>query len=103
MNELKPCPFCNREAEITQCQYNDYYVTCKNCGCQLGQDGVAYNDFGTKEEAIKAWNTRTDVSIGMSREEAKKKEWAFTGAENTDKMASMIIDKLYDSIEGGKK
>lgn len=47
MSELKRCPCCGGEA--TLCNY--YFVQCKKCG-------ISTLTFITKEEAIKAWNTR---------------------------------------------
>lgn len=55
MTELKPCPFCGREAGITELTYpmKHYTVICSNekCYAQMG-------DFLSKEEAIRMWNTR---------------------------------------------
>lgn len=61
--ELKPCPFCAcadiaiHKANIDEMGYGEYisgkenfYCKCSKCGCHYG--------WGTKEEAIKAWNTR---------------------------------------------
>lgn len=52
MIELKPCPFCGGEAEITK-WYEGYFVECReqHCGGTIG----AYK---TEAEAIEAWNTR---------------------------------------------
>ena len=50
--ELKPCPFCG-EADIrTDFDRREWthYAVCYGCFCRLEKD--------TKEEAIKAWNTR---------------------------------------------
>lgn len=65
MNELKPCPFCGKSDSLIVLDYtkicfdytpNRYWVTCNRCGVTRsgGDDG----DYFTKEEAIKAWNTR---------------------------------------------
>jgi len=74
MSELKKCPFCGNEAEIEENVriYNsqkaneyDYGVSCLTEGCcSLGVDKAEdfykdrWYDFGTKEEAIEAWNQR---------------------------------------------
>lgn len=63
MSELKPCPFCGGEAEYkaTFCNCRGvlldpgmyHFVACKNrCVTRLFVRGTS------KEEAIKAWNTR---------------------------------------------
>ncbi len=61
--ELKECPFCGKSdieirlANIDEMAYGEFdsgkkihYCQCKECSCHYG--------WGTKEEAIKAWNTR---------------------------------------------
>ena len=50
--ELKPCPFCGGEAWIYE--GNIYWVKCEDCGVEQVWSG-------TKEKAIKKWNTRTDA------------------------------------------
>ena len=56
--ELKPCPFCGGEAMVIDT--GDYFpvityrVICK-ASCIM-QGGL----YKTKQEAIEAWNTRTD-------------------------------------------
>ena len=58
MAELKPCPFCGGEAElwwngIRQC----HEVRCKQCSARGGYcDGM--------EDAIEAWNKRTERPNG---------------------------------------
>ena len=49
IGELKPCPFCGGEAELSA---PSGYVECVECGIQ-GPWGH------NAEEAIAAWNTRT--------------------------------------------
>ena len=51
---LKPCPFCGGEAKITLLIGN-YGVGCTKC------PGAVFNcRRQTKEEAIEAWNRRTN-------------------------------------------
>ncbi len=60
--ELKPCPFCGSEP----CAPVDIYlmmpglsemweIKCTNIGCRCLRIGA------TREEVIKAWNTRVDI------------------------------------------
>ena len=49
--ELKRCPFCGGEAETYPYYFNEWYIGCRECSCDLGV-------FDTKEEAIEAWNKR---------------------------------------------
>ena len=50
--ELKPCPFCGGDAEITK-WHEGYFVECKKQRC-----GGTIGAYKTEEEAIEAWNTR---------------------------------------------
>ena len=49
--KLKPCPFCGGKAETYPYYFNEWYIGCGECSCDLGV-------FDTKEEAIEAWNKR---------------------------------------------
>ena len=51
-NELKSCPFCGSEAEITK-WHEGYFVECRGHRC-----GGTIGAYKTEEEAIEAWNTR---------------------------------------------
>ena len=61
MAELKPCPFCGGEAEITefdpfngyQGSMNMYSVHCKKCGAEIVRNQ-------NKDYAVDAWNRRAD-------------------------------------------
>lgn len=55
MTKLKRCPFCGGEAKLYEPieGFHMWVVACNKCACGTNYD----ND--TKEEAIKAWNTRT--------------------------------------------
>jgi Lar family restriction alleviation protein len=79
--KLKPCPFCGEEAHLKECihyhsgpnggytESGGFYIECEKCSYQFGhnQDYNYYGDattiFATKEQAIKAWNTRKAQAI----------------------------------------
>ena len=55
MDLLKPCPFCEEQAEIYELNNNDikeYGVRCSQCGASLPQT-YEYRDF-----TILKWNQR---------------------------------------------
>ena len=56
MNELKPCPFCGREAVVKRSSDFRYYVMCGKCE-------VKTHKYIVKSDAIKAWNRRADVNF----------------------------------------
>lgn len=54
MEELKPCPFCGTEVEISEGMYGfhtHFQPRCTKCGCSL-------DIYSTFEEAIESWNKR---------------------------------------------
>ena len=61
MAELKNCPFCGREPTITEHMPKihgepQWQIGCEEDFCLISPG--AYG-FGSKEQAIKAWNSRT--------------------------------------------
>ena len=59
--DLKPCPFCGGEAEVTDkdnygFSNGDWMVFCNECHTYLGFD----SQYETPEQAIEAWNRRTE-------------------------------------------
>lgn len=55
---LKPCPFCNGEAEIEResTHTRSAIITCSNCGCTIEHSETWL--------AEKHWNTRFEVTVG---------------------------------------
>lgn len=65
MNELKNCPFCGGEAELFETHEKQFGIIHSNTNylCPISdsesfQGGWTYD---TKDEAIKAWNTRKPI------------------------------------------
>lgn len=62
MIELKPCPFCGREAKVCGFHYSlhgkgdmeKFYVICNSCSAS------SYPYAIKPEKAIEAWNRRND-------------------------------------------
>ena len=59
MSELKPCPFCGKEAEMKVSKHipngTDYTPRCKDTACC----GRLTKKYTVKETAIYMWNRRT--------------------------------------------
>jgi Lar family restriction alleviation protein len=57
-DRLKPCPFCGAEAWLQRIEYEDgdiyYNPQCSECRAGWMES------YGTKEEAISAWNVRNN-------------------------------------------
>ena len=64
MIELKPCPFCNGEAEFTTNQGYDKncYVRCKECSAKARVIDVCV-DYAAKEKAAELWNARAGEKL----------------------------------------
>lgn len=65
--KLKPCPFCGGKAERIEARIDDdkktYSVICTNCMTGIFRPrmkGMEWFAYKTEQEAIKAWNRRTD-------------------------------------------
>ena len=63
MDELKPCPFCGRKAQLiqTKCLQNGcvlYHVFHYDLQCPV--NGIRTENRTTQEEAIEAWNWRAN-------------------------------------------
>ena len=72
--ELKPCPFCGGEPEITEVidrtprnlEAVGFGVKCDQCGIIVAKIDCGVTDwFETDEEAAKAWNRRVDSKISV--------------------------------------
>lgn len=57
MEELKPCPFCGEEANLSKNSCGSWDIGCTNGKCDMCARSFG---FDTKETAIKAWNTRAE-------------------------------------------
>ena len=54
--ELKPCPFCGREATFwTNADTGGEYAACQSLSCKTIVETYSYD---TKEKAAKVWNNR---------------------------------------------
>lgn len=64
MTDLKPCPFCGGEAEVTCAGRGRYQAQarCTQCHCELGEW------FISKQAAAHAWNTRAERTCKPTEE-----------------------------------
>ena len=56
--ELKPCPFCGGKAKMQQGL--TWLIGCDTRGCIGYRPYSLDRDYETAEEAVAAWNRRTD-------------------------------------------
>ena len=57
-NELRECPFCgNLHVLLRNIEYECVDVSYKNMGCRGFTD---YLQYGSRDEAIEAWNRRVN-------------------------------------------
>ena len=63
MSELKCCPFCGREADVSLTNQHDklFIVGCNTPMC-YGNINHFTMSFVSKESAINTWNTRTPMA-----------------------------------------
>ena len=96
MEKLKPCPFCPSGKGVAfKDNYDKYGVYCNNCNSQTGL-------YSTIDDAITAWNTRTDnwisvdtmpdrcgmsvLLVGVNRYEQTRVFQGFTGYMGTGRL-----------------
>ena len=94
MSELKRCPFCGGEAKLMD---NGHWVWCQHCLVES-----AYYD--TREEAIKAWNTRIPMQNIVERLEEYRDDFMDDIYEELREdadncRANRIIDRFDEAIE----
>lgn len=63
--ELKPCPFCGKNAHIENAGESSYRIVCSGCGARSGRVFVKKwhsTKFVAQGQAAKLWNTRAKDS-----------------------------------------
>ena len=122
-SELKPCPFCGKEAIMTSYaplpntlgwypkEYGDgtgkcYQVFCTDTDCQCGRGQLNVVGYYTQEVAIERWNTRP-APDGLRRLDRNKLRnliyklmadedysFQFTGPRHHEDILSHIVDSI---------
>ena len=100
MADLRECPFCGGEAIILKYPHCDrkYVVVCKNnlCGASIG------NYSASKENAIRAWNTRKPMEAVVAElEKLPQYRWGVTMLTAEDYVK--VADVLEIVRNGGKE
>ncbi len=92
--ELLPCPFCGGEASMVRGTFTKTIgsVICTKCG-------ISTQVYVTDEDAIKAWNTRTNDLI--NRQQARNKQLRDTLQKHMDveKFLAKLTDEQQAEIE----
>ena len=57
---LKSCPFCGSRVNTTWNTKYGWQICCENERCFLHEDVIFFKAFNTEEEAIEAWNRRSN-------------------------------------------
>lgn len=65
MSKLKPCPFCGKSIAVAWCNkdwldFEKIETYAVSCDMNEGGCGGSSGFYETKEEAIEAWNRRTN-------------------------------------------
>ena len=89
MNELLPCPFCGGKGNIdkTIVGIEEYFIWCRGCNLEMALHK-------TVKQAIKAWNTRQEVTKQKDAEIDHLK----TTIENLDMSLASFMDSSLDLV-----
>ena len=107
MRDLKPCPFCGSEARLTYSTNNPRqpYVTCDTPKCP-GCNPYQWH-YHTEEEAIEAWNRRTERKWIPATEKLPEEEKDVLVSVHFDGYKSKIVNlpqsdyvEIANQIEG---
>ena len=90
MRDLKPCPFCGRQAELRYTEEGFAYIVCANDGCYVRTDGHLNED-----SAIRHWNKRF-AEVGKMYSEIRAEAINEFTERLTDK-ADLIKINAFDS------
>ena len=90
MNELLPCPFCGGKGNIdkTIVGIEEYFIWCRGCNLEMALHK-------TVKQAIKAWNTRQEVTKQKDAEIRGLK----TIIENLEMANASFVDANVDIVE----
>ena len=90
---IKRCPFCGAKAEIEE-KKSGWSIKCPKCKCSVPK-------CKTKEDAISAWNHRSDVSYNLNPEVvinfAEENGW--TKSSKSNKYAYYVHDDFSDKLK----
>jgi restriction alleviation protein, lar family len=102
-NELKPCPFCGREAYLDVFEYRGSVyeaVFCDECG--IKGKGYPYEACDDKKLAIEAWNNRKPIEqIVKHLKCAEKREYenACNRRNNNYEQSNGYVKGIRDAID----
>lgn len=94
MSDLKGCPFCGGRAEWLQTwnQATPYSIGCSRCG-------IDSDEYNTKDDAVRMWNTRVTSNKHTLPTAAESKEPDARKQQKLEEAASGFGDTYIDAIE----
>ena len=94
-DELKQCPFCGGEAELSEDEFFcRYSVACTECGA--GTDA-----YGNERDAMDAWNKRIEPTFTSDELDTIRRNIRDCRSERElSKIEQSIIDKCNAALKG---
>lgn len=95
-DKLKPCPFCGAHAKI-ETLFDDFYV-------EIFDGRATRAIYATKQEAIEAWNKRTQPTFTPDELDAIRRifDERYPRGRKLPEIEQSIIDKCAKALKGGR-
>lgn len=96
-DELKPCPLCGAHAKI-ETLFDDFYT-------EIFEGRATRAIYATKQEAIKAWNKRTQSTFTPDELDAIRRmfECRYPRPQQLSEFETTIINKCKEALKGARE